>query len=212
MTLLAGSVIDAARDRHVSFQPKHQPSGPMLRFLSRYVRELHGKIARLDEDILRVEEVVVLPLADHTAGIVLPANRTIVEIAAVPVDGSDPVIIDLIPAATRNDRNAPFAAAWQVGDRLYLRSPATAWNRMTAVGIWTVPIPVPLVNAASELPVPDTAENAVVEALAAFMASRVPGLDVGQFKAIAAEAERVFLDDVQNRLGGRTFRTRDVWP
>jgi len=221
MAILTGTVLDKARDRHASFDEKRVPVRMARRFLSDYVRALHGKITAIDPEALRVQLLTNLPLANHDAGIALPANRYIASVMAIDPATSNPqqnYPIALLNAQTKDAWNAPVAAAWQIGDTLFLRSPASLWTGLGSIGIAYVPLPVELATAADVLPVPDAAELACVENLALFMARRgsmdssAPPIDVGVFAQIAAAAEQTYLDDVINRLTGQVFLTRDVWP
>lgn len=217
--LTVGGVIDAARDRHSAFDRRRTPDGVLLRHLSAYVKHLHGRIAAVDPDVLHAEQVTALPLADHAAGITLPANRTV---AAVAVgDKSTPqrsFDIDLIPAKSKNDFNAPVYAAWQLGNKLYLRSPASLWTQGKDIAIAYVAIPVSFTKLEDDITtLPDTAEMALIESIALLLARRghadpaLPDIDVKEQIRIAADAEESFVKDIANRKVGRRFRTRDVW-
>lgn len=218
MTLLAGDMIEAARDRHMAFVRELAPQGVCLRFLSQYHRELLGKIAEIDEDVLRVDTVVAMPLAAFAAGITLPANRTIVAVSG-STNGATPTDfeITLVPVALRNNTSTPGAAAWQAGNVLYLRGNAANWANVASIAVATVPVPASVLASTTLLAVPDTAERAVVENLAFMLAKRghnqgdkLPPIDIGAFAASAADAETAYLKEVRNRLGGRAYHTRDV--
>jgi hypothetical protein len=221
MTLLAGDVIDAARDRHAAFDRERAPQGVCLRFLSQSARRLHGKIMEIDEDVLRVEQNTVLPLADFSAGIALPANRTIVGVTVQDRSAVNPrsFDIDLVPANLRNDRNTPAAAAWQIGNKLYLRGAASDWTQYGSIAVSTVPIPPLVAKSSDVIDLPDTALEALADAIALQLAKRgvtpkdgerLPPIVLGAFVASAKSSEDDFLDEIRNRLTGRTFQTRDV--
>jgi hypothetical protein len=220
MPLLAGDVIDSARDRHAEFDPRRQPDKMLLRTLSDYVAHLSGRITAIDPDALRIEESYELPLADFDAGIALPANRYIAEIVAKDPDTaarprSYPVA--LIGAEQRFARNGPLAAAWQIGDRLYLRGPAETWRFMGSIAVAYVAQPVALATLEDVLALPDSAKLACTEYLALFMARRAgakanPPIAIETFASAASGAESALIEDVKNRLTGRVFFTEDVWP
>lgn len=217
MTLLAGDVIDAARDRHVAFDREWAPQGMMLRFLSQYVRRLHSLIAEIDEDVLRVETNTVLPLADFAAGIALPANRTIVGIVAQETGTNNPRTIDiaLVPANLRNDRNTPAAAAFQIGNKVYLRGKASDWTRYGSVAISTVPVIAGVVKSSDVIDLWTDPLEALADAVALAVARRgpregAPPITLGSFEKAAASSETAFLDEIRNRLTGRSYQTRDV--
>lgn len=219
MTLLAGNVIDAARDRHAAFDRQRHPNKMLLRFLSRYARQLHGKLVALDPDAVRVETTANLPLADFDAGIALPANTVYVaEVAAsYPAPSTlPPLPIDLIQSDERDAWNRPRAVAWQVGDKLYLGGTADAWTAFGQIAISSVQLPVALVALTDAIALPDAAESACVEAVAEFMAKREAqeGNDkiaLAVFGEDAAKAEGAYLAVVMNNVAGRTFYTKDVY-
>jgi hypothetical protein len=217
MALLVGDVIDSARDRHVAFDRERCPQGMAIRMLSEYAIELHGKVMEIDEDVLRVEFSTNLPLAVFANGIALPANRTVVSVAALATGANARTFpVDLIPAEQRFDYNTPAAAAWQIGDVLYLRGDAQQWLNVASIAIATVPIPAPLTRSTDALFLPDTAKRALAENVALAFALRghsdeaLPAIDTAAFAARAARAEESYLDEVRNRLTGRSFHTRDV--
>lgn len=223
MAIVAGNVIDAARDRHTAFDRKVHPNKMLLRHLSQYVKRLHGKIVAIDEDAVRVEIApVALPLADFAAGVVLPANVRYVAGASVtypPPSTTAPVALDLIQSDERNARNTPANAAWVVNGVLYLSGNANRWSAFNALAISVVFVPADLTDLTETLAVPDAAEEACTEALALFMARRESQESDGEakiaiqpFAASASDAERSFLDDVKNNVAGRTFYTQDVYP
>lgn len=217
MTLLAGSVIDAVRDRHVAFSRERAPNGMILRFISQYVRSLLGKVAALDEDALRVEVSTPFPLADFSAGIALPANRAVVAVT-VEEKGANPRSFDInvVPASNRNDVTTPLNAAWQIGNTLYLRGQASDWNAYDSIAVSTIPVPAAITKSTDELPVDDTAEAAVADNVALALGRRmagvegVPPINVGALTAVAKESEDAYLAEVLNRVNSRVFETRDV--
>lgn len=220
MSLLAGNVIDAARDRHAAFDPKRHPNKMALRFLSSYVKQLHGKITAIDEDAVRVEITAGLPLADFSAGIPLPVNTRFVAAASVTYPSPStfsPVPLTIIASGERNAFNTPAGAAWQVGGALYLAGDATRWKAFNSIAISVVTLPVDLVALQDVLAVPDAAELACVEAVALFFAKREvqessgdPKIGLSAFVATATDAEKSYLNDVMNNVAGRTFYTLDV--
>lgn len=208
--ILATDIIEAVRDRHKSFDRESAPQGAILRFLSQAVLKLHGKIMEIDEDILRVEMNTAMPLADFSAGIALPENRTVVGIT-VQRTGNQPASfdIDLVPAALRNDRGTPAASAWQIGNKLYLRGDATDWKNYSSIAVSTIPVPPAVVASSASVDLPASALEPLADAVALQMAKRVE-LPLAPFVAAAADSESAFLDEIRNRTLGRSFTTRDV--
>lgn len=188
------------------------------RFLSAYARELAGKIARVDETALLVEQATALPLADFSAGIPLPPHRALVGAVATLAGQNGTVELDLIPWAQRNARNTKLASAWEVNGALYLNGEASSWSNVVSVAVSYAPILAEFATDADPIGLPDTAEAALVETVAYFMARRghsdprLPAIDVGMFASVAAAAEGNFLADVMNNVGGQHFRVMDTWP
>jgi hypothetical protein len=217
MTLTAGPILEAARDRHVSFDRRHHPDPSCLRYLSGYVRTLHGTVAVIDETALAVEEIIALPLFDFSLGAAVPANRTIV--GAVLKDARGIVYdFDLVQWGNRHDRNRARLVAWEVGGRLYLSGAATDYTSYSEIGLLLVPIPVDLTSLTSAIGLPDSAQQCLETKVALFMALRghddeaMPKPDARALASEASEAETRFLADIGNRVAGRRFPVRDVFP
>lgn len=218
MPLLAGDIIDEARDRHAAFDNRRNPQKVVRRFLASYCVDLAGRINRIDEQALLAESVVAMPLADFNAGIVLPANRGIAGIVAV--DNHVPGLkspVELVPWATRGDANVPLASAWLYGGKLYLQGVASSWRNIVSLAIAYVPDFALLTADADVIPLRQDARLTLVENAALFMAGRghtdknLPPIDMKKFVAAAGGAEEEFLKNVSNQLGLTHFRTRDVW-
>lgn len=218
MPLLAGEIIDEARDRHAAFDNRRNPQKVVRRFLAGYAVELAGKLARIDEQALLVETVVVMPLADFSAGIVLPANRGIAGIVAndnhVP---AQPNPVSLIPWATRNDENVPLASAWLYGGKLYLQGAALNWRNIVSIAVALYPDFALITADTDAIPLRQDARVTLIENTALFMAGRghndptLPPIDMKKFVGTAADSEDQFLKNVANQLTLTHFRTRDVW-
>lgn len=218
MTLVVGSITDAARDRHAAFDRNRNPAKMVRRFLAAYARELAGKIERVDETAFLTEDSFTLPLADFSAGFVLPAHRYLAGAVATLSNGRGTYPIDIIPWGQRDARNTKLASAWEVNGVLYLNGEASSWSNVDSVAVSYAPILGDLATEDDTLPLPDTCENALVENVALFMARRghndprLPAIDVGMFASVAAAAEANFLSDVMNNVSGQHFRVADVWP
>lgn len=222
MALVAGNVIDAARDRHTAFDRKTHPNKMLLRHLSQYVRKLHAKVVAIDEDAVRIEQSYALPMADFAAGIALPANVRYVAEASVTYPApstSPPVPLTVIQSGERNAFNAPANGAWVVNGKLYLAGTAQRWTAFNNLAVSLVLVPPELVALDDVLALPDAAEEACTEAVALFMARREAQESDGDgkialspFVAALQDAEKSYLDDVKNNVSGRTFYTLDVRP
>lgn len=220
MSRLVTGVIDEARDRSTAFDPKSQPPGPVYRFLAAYCQELQGKILTIDPAYSGFETTLTyqLPLADHDAGLALGPNRLVSEIIyADPSSVAEPgtLPITLISRDQRHAPNVPHRFAWQEGDILYLRGPASRWTGL--VGTIQVRVTQPFADATitalqaplAVLPLPDTCALAAVEAVAAFMGRRAdPPMDLS---GVAATAEANALASIMSRMAGTVVFTQDVW-
>jgi len=218
MPLLAGEIIDEARDRHAAFDNRRNPQKVVRRFLASYAVKLAGKIMRIDEQALLTEFVQAMPLVDFNAGIVLPANRGIAGIVAndnkVP---SQKFPVDLIPWATRGDSNVPLASAWLYGGKLYLQAAATNWRNIVSIAVAYYPDFALVTLDTDVIPLRQDARLALIENTALFMGLRghndkdLPPIDLKAMGSVAKDAEDELLANVSNQLGATHFRTRDVW-
>lgn len=225
MPRLVSSVINAARDRHVAFDKQRNPSGPLYRFLGQYMQVLSGKMLLIDPEStgLLAEMTVDLSAYDFDAGVALDTGTLVVEVVLNDPATSIPqrsYPIELIDPAQRFAPNGPRAAAWQIGNVLYLRGRAEDYQNYGSITLRVTPAVLDQLvweTAGTALMLPDDAELACVEAVALFMAKRghndpkLPPIDLGAFKATAAEAETDFLNLVRRRVTGRSFFTADVY-
>jgi hypothetical protein len=213
----AGSVIRLARDYHPTFTREQHPDPVLLRRLSENAKRLHGQVAKVSEDALAVELEESLPLADHEAGVALPACRLVTSVVAW-ADYASPTTrrrldVRLIPASHNGDLAHPLASCWIVNGTLYLRGPASAWTDFDTLVVRYVAIPTDLTALTSTLPLPATADGALAADLALFMAGRSKaedGVDRGYHAATATAGEAAYLDDVLNSITGVAFQIRDV--
>lgn len=228
MARLVSGIITAARDQHAAFDVQRNPDPLLIRFLANYVQEVQGKIMAIDPSYGSVEQTIVfeLPLADFDAGMNLGAGRIITDIVLVN-KATEPkritVPISLIPREQRFTYNAPYAAAWQEGDNLYLRAPAENYTNYGSVEVQVVQNfaeqdVAGLMNRNAVLPLPDAAAAMVVDALALFMARRghvdamLPPIDYAAFVAAADKSAGAFYMAIAQRNVGRVYVTQDVWP
>lgn len=221
MPLLAGNVIDAARDRNPAFDKQHHPNKAALRHLSQFVKRVHGQLTQLDPSLVMLNVTTALPLADHSAGIALPAGTRLVEsvvgnYATTNSPPRDPYRIRLIDFVQRFAPNAPRGAAWQQGGYLFLRAPSTIWQSFASVTYAISTMPTDLAELADTIALPETAENACIEEIAYHFAKREAQerdgkLSLDVFRTCAGEALEAFLSDISNNMGNRMFFTEDVW-
>lgn len=219
MPLLAGDVIDEARNAHPAFDKNRNPQKIVRTALSSYVGRLLGKINEIDETGLVLEQTQAMPLAVFANGITLTANRGVREIVAVDAQGKR-YPIELIPAGQRNDRQTRVASAWIVNGVLYLNGIAATWNGISQIAISYTPLAGAIAADTDVLAAPDHARAAIVAALALFMARRyhvdkdgdLPPINIDDFKEEARTLELEFLEEVANSTSSQVFRVRDVWP
>lgn len=217
--MLAGDVIEEARDRHPAFDKTRHPQKVVRRALSTYVGVLLGKINEIDEQAITVEQEFNMPVSQalFALGFAVPANRGIEDIVAVDQQ-TRRLPVELIRAGNRSDRNSRIASAWLVNGVLYLNGVLTSWNGVTKIAVRYAPVAGLLATDADVLAVPDPARAACIEATALAMARRKlvkegePPIVVAEYAAIAKQAEDDYLTEVGNALTGQVFRVRDVWP
>jgi len=212
--ILAGSVIDAARDYHPAFTRENAPDAPVLRFLSRYVRRLTADVLRIHPEAISVAEEITLPLADFDAGYKLPAYQMI-HGGDVHLKGGIVDEFDLIDYANRFGR-VPRWSGWIEAGVLYLIGDPMWWNDVEKIVLKYAPVPAELTSLKSEIQLPDTAEEALVAACANFMAGRVPAdvsppIDRGYFLALANDAHASFLRQLATSTRVKATYTKEVW-
>lgn len=218
MAFTAADVIDAARDRHPSFDPKAQPESVLLRGLQQYARSLASLVMRWRPSAMVATELVTaLPLASFSAGITLPAHLFIQSIMTVRLGYSSPQEeqpVRLLPLAQRTRFGAPFPAAFVQSGTLFLTGRPTDWANYTSVTVRYVPVPT-VSTAATQLPFTDDAMTPMVAWLAAFMGARRQGMDDapprGFGKGEAIDAEELFLQHLQRQSAGEDTVIQDVY-
>ncbi len=226
MARLVSGVIQTARDYHPAFDEQRNPKGGLYRYLANYCQEVQGKIMAIDPTYGGVEQTMVfsLPLLDFENGMALGPGRLASDVVLVNKD-TEPkrktTPITLIPREHRFTANAPYAAAWQEGENLYLRAPEENYTNYGSVEVqvvqnFTDDDVASLQNRAAIVPLPDAAASMVTDALALFMARRghtdpnLPPINLADFIARAAASESAFYDAVTQRLTGRVYVTQDV--
>lgn len=203
-SLVAGTLIEAARDLHPTFDPRRHPPLVLLRALSRYQQQLVNRIVRATTSFLTAVQETALPLADFDAGIVLPDYKYP---AGVEVEGATTVNevtpiypVELIPW---EDRRRYHLAAYTRNNVLYLTGSATDWVGFTTVRFYYVAEVDALTGLTGTLVLPNAAEACLVGFLASFMAQRgsqdpsLEAADRREFRAIWREAEEEFLQEME---------------
>lgn len=218
MTLVAGTLIDEARDMHVSFDARHHPPKALLRELDRYQVDLLSRLLQINEDYLSSTLSTLLPLAVFADGIGISADHIPTRAEAIDTHG-DAHDLTLLPWAYRQDP-APRIAGYVNSSRLYLRGEAAGWTHFTRIDLFLQPRPTALTaftGTGSALTIRDGARDALVTRVARFMAFRghtevgTPSPNTREFDALWREAEARVVQEVANMRSGETFSVREVW-
>jgi hypothetical protein len=222
MARLISRIIEAARDRHPSFTPTAHPPGVLMRRLANWIDAIQGRLAQLDPGLSGIELTLsyALPLANFDDGLSLGGNRAVTEVTLVDpptVQHPGSRHIQLISRDQRFFWNHPTLAAWQEGNILYLRGPATSWANVT--GTIQVQVIAPfgdveadlLLAPTAVLPLPDAFASAASAALAHLMAMRSTPVLTGLDQELAQAESRAFDDYLSKVVAGRSFVTGDVW-
>lgn len=214
MPLVAGTVIDEARDLHPSFDTQTHPDKICLRFLSRWQAEVLGRALivypTLFDDAVTV---VPLPLASFDAGYTLTEPLALSDV--VVLIGSYEYPVTLIPYESRFDPQ-PLYAGWVINRTLYLSGEESKWTGATELRLRYTTQPADLTALADTLVIPDAAKTAAVTAIAAFMAgrgiSRTEGVEANAkyFQTQAEQAEAKWLESLWLLDSATVHTIRDV--
>ena len=226
MSITAGDILNAARDRHPSFDPKSQPAEVAYRFLEQFARALASDVMERRPEALATSTLVTsMPLAVFSNGIAVPANLMVTEVTALRSGDTSPnedaPVALLAPAQRfRFSGNGmvgfgiPTLTAYLNGSTLQLGSDATAWSPYASITVRYIPVPS-VTTGASVLPFPDDAMTPCVSALAEFFGMRRQGMSdappAGLWAREAADDRQTFLDRVQRQSGAEEIRVQDVY-
>lgn len=182
-TLVVGDLLNAARDCSPQFDTRLHPDRVLLRFLSRYQRDLIDRLLRLDPSQLVTTQSYPLPLANFTAGIAIPAYHYPfgAEVVSGHV-GAHPHPVNLVPWT---DHTRYRHAVYLLSNTLFLCGKSADWERFISL-TWIYVPEVADLDTSSQTALtqtltalPDSAEPALVAYLAMKMAMR-GGADPGQ--------------------------------
>jgi hypothetical protein len=211
MALIPGTLIEKARGIHPAFEPRRNPTPPLVGLLSSWQREIMAKVAKLNPSAVAAALVVELPLADFDAGFPLPPYHYARGASVVGKDGST-TEFHLIGAGARHGGGPSPWYGWTLGNRLHLRGTAASWAAIARVTLEVVAVPAELASAATPLSLPDNAEAAAIAFLADTLATRVPaggGVPAARLAANARQAEAQLLDELAGRRRAQVWRIRD---
>lgn len=211
MALVAGALIEAARDRSPAFVRTAHPDAVALRALSRRQRELVAWANGVNPDAALVPLTFELPLEEFSAGVEIPPHHYVRGGSAY--HGAHARPLHLISEARRLDPPT-WPAVYMLNGRLHLVGRARDWQGLTSVMVMYVPIPEDLTSLGSALVLPDSAEAALVAGVAAFLAGRTTRDEGVHARAVQAEWEAArdgWLSEIGGRRRAHTSTIREVW-
>lgn len=174
MALVARDIIDAARDFHPGFHQHDFSSAMLLRQLYRIEKSLFEQVVKLDEEALATNKVVakgLITAAMRTeSGVSLPPHYLVLSAKVRYKDRDETSQIEFIDY---RQTEAYFPSASIVGQRLH-PFPSEEWDSPAVKDVLVryVPLPERYTALTDELAIPEAAEEALVQGLAAFMARR----------------------------------------
>ncbi len=226
MSFTADDVVNAARDRHPSFDPKSAPNEVGYRYLDQFAGALASDIMQRRPEAMTVTALVTpLPLAVFSSGIAVPANLMVTEVTALRTGDTSPnedAPVALLAPSQRfrfsGNGTVGFGiltlTAYLNGSTLQLGSDATAWSPYASITVRYIPVPS-VTTGASVLPFPDDAMTPCVSALAEFFGMRRQGMSdappAGLWAREAADDRQTFLDRIQRQFGVEEVRVQDVY-
>jgi hypothetical protein len=214
-TLVVRDLVTAARDEHPTFDDRRHPDPVLLRALSRYNKELLGKIIRLD-DSKGVEYFdQALPLAVFDNGIAIPAYKYPFGLQATALGRTRPHPLDLV---SWEESSQYRHAGYLLNGILFLCGRPHDWTSFSSVRFLYVAEPAALaMDLATVLTaMPDSAEPTLVAYLALKMAQRGGAgegetrPDPGVFGAQWQAAEDRLLDEMGRNTQAVSSVIRDV--
>lgn len=215
MAFTVADVIENARDQHPAFDPERTPDTVLMRELNRYARTLLFLLLERDSSHYTTETNVPLPLADHDAGITLPAH-VLFQGATLNCSNLDATTeLKIIPFRKRHEPGVPYPG-YIHGGTLYLVGNAEDFSQFDSLDYWLVPDPTALTLLTQTIELPDDAQEALAHRLCFFMARRTPiyeqaPMPVREFQAWWKEAEDEFLVEIATHNRTEANYIREVW-
>jgi len=214
MPLIAGTIIDEARDMHPSFDIQTHPNKVCLRALSRWQESFLKRCLIAYPELMDdgVAEVT-LPLVSFEAGAALAQVVSVQDVVVVIGEAEYP--LTLLAYAARFDPQ-PLYAGWIINSTLYLQGKASDWAGASKLRLRYMVNPTALALPTDELILPEAARTAAVHAVAGFLAgrqiSRTKGMlaDPNYFRTIQQEAEEAYLESLWLVDSATTHTIRDV--
>lgn len=199
MTISVETIIENARDRHRSFDPRQHPDRSLLRSLSAYQRELVGKALQRYEGLWTDEQTITLPLASFAAGEALTTPFAIEGLSYVINDVAREMV--LVPLAHKDDPK-PRWSGWVKNRRLFLRGVETDWSSVDSIVVTYSGTVAPLTAVTDLIELPDEAQLPMSLYLCHVMANRgseaqsVEGPGAGSFDGEWQMCEEQFLKNL----------------
>ena len=213
--LVPSSIIDQARDIHPSFTENLHPNNVVRRFLSRWQREIVGRLLIADRHAVRLVETVAFPLPTFEAGHALASEPQYLHGGDVKYGNPDDTReLNIVGWERRYDR-VPWPAAAVFADTVYFLGIVRDWANVTSVDLFYAPVPSALPDISTASVLPDQAESAAVAAAAQFMGSRIPapkGLEAVPLAKLVGDMERAedkFLTLRSNRARATVGRVKE---
>lgn len=217
MTLVVGDLIKAARDAHPTFNDRRHPDAVLLRALSRYQRELLGRLIRLDQTQAVVQLDTDLPLPDFDKGIPVYAYKYPMGAAVFQPNSDKSHDVEIVAF---QDRHRYRGAVFLLDNILYLTGRSRDWEPFSLIRFYYVPEPdaLPALMTTTLVYLPDSAENTLVTYLAMKMAQRgghsaTDGEQEPDAAGIAGEwkvAEERLLDESARKTQAVSSQVRDA--
>ena len=218
MALVAGELITSARDEHPTFNDRRHPDPVLLRALSRYQRELFGKLIRLDSQKAVIYQDTALPLASFDAGIAVPTYKYP---SGAEARTSTCTIGRQLKIVAWERRTEYHHAVYLRNGVLYLTGLESYWTDYDTIRFFYVPelaaLAIDAAAMSAVLSLPDAAEATLVAFLALQMAKRggagdgetAPDAKVFGGEWVAAEDR--FLDEMGRNTQAVSSVIRDVF-
>lgn len=211
--LIPDDVIDQARDQHPKFNPEQHTNRILKRELSRYQRELVGKMVIARKQDLRVTESVAFPLGVFVDGHTIVSELLLVLGGDVFNDAAGVVRSPLfiVPWTNRFD-TIPWPAVTWDGQVIHFLGIEKDWATVASVKLEIVTTPATISDPTVASVLPDLAEQTVTGRLAYFMARRDSEVDPSAFRVDWMQAEKDFLRLQSSKNRSTRARVREVYP
>jgi hypothetical protein len=173
MALIAGEILDEARDYHEAFYPEHLPDGMCLRQLSRLEQRFAQRLVLEVPDSITTSETFEAADLENAAEYGVPLTPSLLPVALSAGFGAErpEEEVRLVAESEAHEDNLPPGLrAFRRGGMIYPVGPR--WEAVVSLRHSYAPNPPPLTSLEDELTLPDACGPALVSSLALWMASR----------------------------------------